>query len=131
MSDYLNNIIERKRKEVALLIEAVQADSFHPLNVILREEKEPTGLFAKALKKPDLAVISEIKRRSPSCGEMSQINDPVLLAKSYCQGGASAISVLTDGEGFGGSLDDLKNVSSELRTNYAEVPALRKDFIVD
>lgn len=69
-------------------------------------------------------VIAEIKRSSPSRGSLAPIADPAALARSYELGGASAISVLTEGRRFGGSLADLESV----RTAVA-LPVLRKDFI--
>ncbi len=69
-------------------------------------------------------VIAEIKRSSPSRGSLAPIADPAALARSYELGGASAISVLTEGRKFGGSLADLESV----RTAVA-LPVLRKDFI--
>lgn len=71
-------------------------------------------------------IIAEVKRASPSRGELAEIRDPAGLAVSYETGGASAISVLTERRRFGGSLDDLREVRSAV-----EVPVLRKDFIAE
>lgn len=71
-------------------------------------------------------VIAEVKRASPSRGPMAEIADPAALAVSYQTGGASAISVLTEGRRFGGSLADLTDVRSAV-----ELPVLRKDFIAE
>ena len=71
-------------------------------------------------------VIAEIKRASPSKGHLADIPDPAALARAYEAGGASAISVLTEGRRFLGSLDDLDQVRAAVR-----VPVLRKDFIVN
>jgi indole-3-glycerol phosphate synthase len=70
-------------------------------------------------------VIAEVKRKSPSKGELAPILDPAALAFEYQAGGAHAISVLTEQRRFGGSLDDLKAIRAAV-----EVPLLRKDFIV-
>lgn len=71
-------------------------------------------------------IIAEIKRASPSRGALAEIADPAALASAYQLGGASAISVLTEGRRFGGSLADLEAVR-----DAASVPLLRKDFIAD
>lgn len=69
-------------------------------------------------------VIAEIKRSSPSRGALATITDPAALARDYELGGASAISVLTEGRRFGGSLDDLEAVREAVA-----LPVLRKDFL--
>lgn len=71
-------------------------------------------------------LIGEVKRRSPSRGEIRGDLDPVSLAAELVRGGASAVSVLTDGPHFGGSIGDLRAVVAAV-----PVPVLRKDFIVD
>lgn len=71
-------------------------------------------------------IIAEIKRSSPSKGALAEIADPASLAVAYENGGASAISVLTEGRRFGGSLEDLEAVRA-----VASVPVLRKDFIAE
>lgn len=72
------------------------------------------------------SVIAEIKRRSPSKGDLADIPDPAVLAAAYERGGAAAISVLTEERRFGGSLADLRAVRATVDT-----PLLRKDFIVE
>ena len=74
----------------------------------------------------DLKVIAEIKRRSPSKGDLAPIADPASLAVQYADGGASVISVLTEQRRFGGSLADLDAVRAAV-----DIPLLRKDFTVD
>jgi len=73
-----------------------------------------------------LAVIAEIKRRSPSKGDIAPDLDAVKQARAYEAAGAEAISVLTEPDRFGGSLDDLRAVAAAV-----DVPVLRKDFIID
>ncbi len=82
--------------------------------------------FASALVAgPHVAVIAEVKRRSPSKGELAPTLDAVAVARDYERGGARAISVLTDRDFFGGSLDDLAAVRAAVG-----VPLLRKDFLL-
>ena len=76
--------------------------------------------------KSGIAVIAEIKRRSPSKGNLFEELDPKLLASEYESGGAAAISVLTDEDSFGGSREDLVEASQNVK-----IPILRKDFTVD
>jgi len=86
----------------------------------------PTRGFVAALREPErLSVISEIKRRSPSKGDLRVDLDPAALARRYVEGGAAALSVLTDGPHFGGSPADLRAARAAV-----EVPVLRKDFTV-
>ena len=81
---------------------------------------DPFPIFEQA----GVAVIAEVKRSSPSKGDLSEITDPALLAKEYELGGASCISVLTEERRFKGSLNDLIAVRKSV-----EIPVLRKDFI--
>lgn len=78
-----------------------------------------------ALRRPGVGVIAEVKRASPSKGQLAEIPDPADLATEYAAGGARCISVLTEGRWFGGSLDDLVSVRAAV-----DVPVLRKDFVV-
>jgi len=82
--------------------------------------------FAPALVGSTIGVIAEVKRRSPSAGAIREDLDPVGHARAYQQGGAVAISVLTDERHFGGTLDDLARVA-----HCVSVPVLRKDFMLD
>jgi len=82
--------------------------------------------FKTVLRKVNVSLIAEVKRRSPSHGEIRIDLDPAAQASQYAAGGASAISVLTDGPHFGGSPEDLRGVAQQVR-----VPVLRKDFILD
>ncbi|WP_068401076.1 indole-3-glycerol phosphate synthase TrpC [Kribbia dieselivorans] len=78
-----------------------------------------------AFRRAGLGVIAEVKRRSPSKGDLAQIADPAALAASYAAGGATAISVLTEQRRFNGTLADLRAVRGQV-----DVPVLRKDFVV-
>ncbi len=87
---------------------------------------QPTRGFGAALRgQPRLGVIGEIKRRSPSKGDLFADLDPAVLARAYESGGASCLSVLTDGAHFGGSVADLQAARSA-----CSLPVLRKDFTV-
>lgn len=78
-----------------------------------------------ALSGPDVSVITEVKRSSPSRGDLATISDPAALAREYAAGGAHAISVLTEERWFTGSLEDLTAIRQAV-----DVPVLRKDFVV-
>ncbi|GHJ44900.1 indole-3-glycerol phosphate synthase [Catellatospora sp. TT07R-123] len=84
----------------------------------------PLDAYA-ALRRSGVGVIAEVKRSSPSKGPLAEIPDPAELAAEYEAGGARAVSVLTEGRWFGGSLDDLAAVRARIG-----IPVLRKDFIV-
>lgn len=88
-------------------------------------QSPPVRDATAALSGPDVAVIAEVKRSSPSKGAMAAIADPAALARDYEAGGASVVSVLTERRLFGGLLEDLAAVRESVR-----VPVLRKDFIV-
>jgi indole-3-glycerol phosphate synthase len=106
--------VERRREQI-------------PLEQIRRlAAKAPPALDAyAALRRSGVAVIAEVKRSSPSKGQLAEIADPADLAGEYAAGGARCISVLTEGRWFGGSLDDLAAVRAAVN-----VPVLRKDFVV-
>jgi indole-3-glycerol phosphate synthase len=95
-------------EKLALLAPAVISPVSHLLN--------PTNI----------RVIAEIKRASPSRGSIANIEDPAALARSYENAGAGAVSVLTEGRSFLGSLDDLDEVREAVN-----IPVLRKDFIAN
>jgi indole-3-glycerol phosphate synthase len=79
-----------------------------------------------ALSKDEMNVIAEVKRSSPSKGNLATISDPAALAEQYQEAGAGAVSVLTERRRFGGSLEDLDAVRERV-----SIPVLRKDFMVD
>lgn len=85
----------------------------------------PVASFAAALRSGRVAVIAELKRRSPSKGAINETLDVPARAAEYAAAGAAALSVLTEPVRFGGSLDDLRAAHASVR-----VPLLRKDFIV-
>jgi indole-3-glycerol phosphate synthase len=120
MATYLDEIVAWHRQRA-------QRDA-RPLDELFGEARQcgPTRSILPALSRPELSVIAEVKRHSPSKGPLDDALDPVALATAYQAGGAAAISVLTDETFFHGSLEDLSTVRSAV-----EVPLLRKDFTVD
>lgn len=82
--------------------------------------------FLNALRSESINIIAEFKRRSPSKGMIREGANPIDLARAYQEGGAVAMSVLTEEDYFAGSLDDLRQVKATV-----DLPVLRKDFIVD
>jgi indole-3-glycerol phosphate synthase len=87
----------------------------------------PPNDFDAALRKPGVSLIAECKKASPSKGLLVSKYNPVFLARAYVQGGARAISVLTDGRHFQGSLEHLRDVRQSVGSQ--KIPVLRKDFI--
>jgi indole-3-glycerol phosphate synthase len=95
-------------------------------NGLARGQRHDQRSLQRALSKPGMAVIAEFKRRSPSAGELRAQADVREIVSAYSRGGADALSVLTEGPGFGGSLEDLRAARGA-----CDLPILRKDFIVD
>jgi len=93
---------------------------------MLAEAMPPTRNFTEALHKSKVALIAEVKKASPSKGVLIENFDPVALAQTYANNGASAISVLTDAPFFQGDIEHLRQVRAAV-----EMPLLRKDFIID
>ena len=128
MADKLDEIMAWKREEVADLVRDVSLEELATLHASL----PPVPSFAQALRRPDgaLAVIAEIKRRSPSAGTIATDVDAPTQAARYQQAGADCLSVLTDERYFGGTLQDLERVTQHFRQQPPAVPCLRKDFMV-
>ena len=82
--------------------------------------------FSEALARPGISVIAEHKRASPSAGEIRPGSSVAEIVEAYERAGATALSILTEGPNFGGSLDDLREARAA-----SSLPILRKDFIVD
>jgi indole-3-glycerol phosphate synthase len=120
VATYLDTILDAHRRAAALdprpldeLVEAARSEA-------------PTRGFAAALAAADgLAVVAEVKKRSPSLGDLAPEAVPGVLAKAYADGGATCLSVLTDAEFFGGSPSDLGEARAA-----TDLPVLRKDFTV-
>ena len=99
-----------------------------PLKILERKAsaKAPPLDFLGAFAEPGIHVMAEVKKASPSKGILKDDLDPAALVRAYEQGGASAVSVLTEEDHFFGSMEDL-----ELVRNQVALPILRKDFITD
>jgi len=117
----LDSIIEGVRADVA----ARQAQVSMAEVKAAAEAAPPARDVMAALRAPGIAVIAEVKRASPSRGQLAAIADPAELARAYQNGGARVISVLTEQRRFNGSLADLDAVRAAVT-----IPVLRKDFIV-
>ncbi len=117
----LDSIIEGVRADVAAREAIVSLDE---VKAAAESAPAPLDVLA-ALRAPGIAVIAEVKRASPSRGQLANIADPAELARAYQSGGARVISVLTEERRFHGSLGDLDAVRAAVR-----IPVLRKDFIV-
>jgi indole-3-glycerol phosphate synthase len=115
--DILARIVEHKRAELPALLRCrPELEQCAALRTDYRD-------FRRALTTRAPAIIGEIKKASPSRGTLSEAFDPAVIARTYHQGGAAALSVLTDREFFQGGLDDLAAARAAV-----PLPALRKDF---
>ena len=117
----LDSIIEGVKADVAARESVVDLAT---VKALAAKAPDPRDAVA-ALREPGIGVIAEVKRASPSKGELADIGDPAQLAKAYEEGGARVISVLTEERRFRGSLADLDAVRAAV-----DIPILRKDFIV-
>jgi len=116
---YLDKILQQHR-------EAAAADTRDVAELRLRcLSMAPARDFAAALSAPGLSVIAEVKRRSPSKGDLAADLDPAEVARAYAAGGAACLSVLTDHDHFGGSPQDL-----QAARDAVSLPVIRKDFTV-
>jgi len=119
----LETILKEKAKEVASLREHNDPKALREAALALPPGRD----LAQAIRVcPRVPIIAEIKRVSPSQGRLRDVPDPAVLARSYEAAGAVAVSVLTDGPFFGGSINDLAAVRAAV-----DLPLLRKDFIID
>ena len=122
MSNVLERIVDVTRDEVR---RRRKATPLADLESRLGPHREGRP-FAEALVRPGVSIIAEHKRRSPSAGEIRAGATVTEIAQAYERGGAAALSVLTEGPHFGGTLEDLQEAR-----RATELPILRKDFMVD
>jgi indole-3-glycerol phosphate synthase len=120
VTTYLDRILERHREQAR-----ADARSLDALVDDTADVADTRGFRDSLAAAHGLAVVSEIKRRSPSKGDLAADLDPATLAEAYERGGASCLSVLTDTEFFGGSVEDLQVARAS-----CDLPVLRKDFTV-
>ena len=126
MPTTLKHIIEHKRKEVA---ESRATRTIEEVRDAAAAALPPRNFFGAVVNghtRGNTSVIAEIKRKSPSAGVIREDFDPVAIAKAYEKAGAAAISCLTDERFFGGDLGFIEAIRQE-----ANLPVLRKDFIID
>jgi indole-3-glycerol phosphate synthase len=121
MMSVLDEILVGVREDLAERQARVSLDDLKIEAQRMPETKDPLPVF----RGDGISVIAEVKRSSPSKGALADIADPAALAVEYAEGGAAAISVLTEQRRFNGSLDDLRAVRARV-----DVPVLCKDFIV-
>ncbi|WP_156757351.1 indole-3-glycerol phosphate synthase TrpC [Actinokineospora pegani] len=117
----LESIVEGVREDLAAREASV---SFEAIKAAAAKAAPPLDAYT-ALRGTDVGVIAEVKRRSPSRGDLAAIADPAALAHDYAAAGARVISVLTEQRRFGGSLADFDAVRAKV-----DIPLLRKDFVV-
>jgi indole-3-glycerol phosphate synthase len=117
----LDEILDGVRADLADRQRAMPLERLKELAAKAASPRDVMAAFAG----PEVSVIAEVKRASPSKGALAAIADPAALAVDYEAGGAAAISVLTEQRKFGGSIEDLAAVREAV-----SVPVLRKDFIV-
>jgi len=123
MVTILDEIVAYKRQVVAEASQRVPVEEIRQLD---ESAPSPPSFFDSLAGGDDIAVIAEIKKASPSRGIIRTDFDPVAIAETYEDEGASAISVLTDEKYFQGSVEILTQVS-----NVVDLPILRKDFVID
>lgn len=120
---FLSRVISRKKEEVALKKNLL---SLSELKNRIKDLPPPLDFYGSISGHSPMALIAEIKRASPSAGWINKDADILRMAKEYEEGGAVAISVLTEGNFFRGTLPDLRLLSKAIK-----LPILQKDFIID
>jgi indole-3-glycerol phosphate synthase len=122
----LERILVSTREELGRRKRLLPAPELEDRVLDAGEERRSAGRLHEACSAPGIGVIAEFKRRSPSAGILREQADVAEVVRAYVSGGAIALSVLTEGPSFAGSLEDLRAARS-----VSDLPILRKDFIVD
>ncbi|MCD8093272.1 MAG: indole-3-glycerol phosphate synthase TrpC [Bacteroides sp.] len=127
MNDILSEIIENKRSEIAMQMQAVSREHLlEQVEAIMQEDTAPRRSMKRALAASPTGIISEFKRRSPSKGWINPDAGADVIPPAYESAGAAALSILTDEKFFGGTLRDIRTARP-----LVGIPILRKDFIID
>jgi len=116
----LDKIIRDKMREVD------KKKRSNPISASDILERKTIKNFSNAIKKQNMPIIAEIKRKSPSAGIIKKDFNHIKIAKTYEKGGACAISILTDNKYFGGKLSFISDIKDRVN-----IPVLRKEFIID
>jgi indole-3-glycerol phosphate synthase len=123
-SDFLTRIVSNKLKEIDVARKAISEADLRK-KAENRDTIRPFFTALERMKGDEVSIIAEIKRASPSKGDIRIDLDPAVLAADYEKGGAACLSVLTDSVFFKGGFDDFRNARSA-----SSIPMLRKDFLV-
>lgn len=126
MKDILEEIVAHKRIEVAEQKEQMPARQLYSIVEKMMAEGVEARSMSQALSQDAHGIIAEFKRKSPSKGWIKEEGKPEVIPSSYQQNGAAALSILTDQEYFGGSMDFIRTARP-----LVSIPILRKDFIID
>ncbi len=125
--DKLTEIMDWKSREIADTIRPVDEAEL----AAFASEAPRRGSFLDALRAPaGLGIIAEIKRRSPSAGQIKDLGPALEQANKYIAAGVDCLSILTDSKFFGGDLTDLASVTDSFRQRRVSAPCLRKDFMI-
>lgn len=122
MKTILNEIVYNKCKEVEILKTKYRFSDFEKMPLF----NKPIDSLVESLSSKDFGIIAEMKRKSPSAGVIKTDFSPLEIAQTYVEAGVAGISILTDFDYFGGSVEDVLSVKQHLN-----VPVLRKEFIID